>query len=38
MDIQAFANRFVRLDISESSRVLACVVGQSSLLECIKAH
>ncbi|XP_070036840.1 uncharacterized protein [Nicotiana tomentosiformis] len=38
MDVQAFANRFVRLDISEPRRVLACVVARSSLLECIKAY
>ncbi|XP_070050140.1 uncharacterized protein [Nicotiana tomentosiformis] len=37
MDIQALANRFVRLDVSERSRVLACVVAHSSLLERIKA-
>ncbi|XP_070036788.1 uncharacterized protein [Nicotiana tomentosiformis] len=38
MDVQALANWFVRLDILEPSRVLACVVAQSSLLEHIKAH
>nr|XP_009786372.1 PREDICTED: uncharacterized protein LOC104234500 [Nicotiana sylvestris] len=32
------ANQFVRLDVSESSRVLAYVVGESSLLECMKAR
>ncbi|XP_070057066.1 uncharacterized protein [Nicotiana tomentosiformis] len=32
------ANQFVRLDVSKPSRVLACVVAQSSLLEHIKAH
>ncbi|XP_070032408.1 uncharacterized protein [Nicotiana tomentosiformis] len=37
-DVQALANQFVRLDISNNSRVLACVVAQSSLLERIKAH
>jgi len=30
--IQYLANRLVRLDISEPSRVLTCVVAQSSLL------
>ncbi|XP_070042808.1 uncharacterized protein [Nicotiana tomentosiformis] len=38
MDLQALANLFVRLDISDPSRVLACVVSQSSLLERIKAR
>ncbi|XP_070007201.1 uncharacterized protein [Nicotiana sylvestris] len=38
LDIQSLANRLVRLDISEPSRVLACVVGQSSLLGQIKAR
>ncbi|XP_019228487.1 PREDICTED: uncharacterized protein LOC109209634, partial [Nicotiana attenuata] len=38
LDIQSLANRLVRLDISESSRVLACVVAQSSLLGEIKAR
>ncbi|XP_070054095.1 uncharacterized protein [Nicotiana tomentosiformis] len=37
MDIQALTNRFVRLDVAEPSRVLACVVAQSSL-ERIKAR
>ncbi|XP_070036451.1 uncharacterized protein [Nicotiana tomentosiformis] len=37
MDVQALANQFVRLDISEPGRVLACVIAQSSLLERIKA-
>ncbi|XP_070010536.1 uncharacterized protein [Nicotiana sylvestris] len=37
-DIQALANRFVRLDIPEPSRSLACVVAQLYLLECIKAR
>ncbi|XP_070057527.1 uncharacterized protein [Nicotiana tomentosiformis] len=32
------ANRIVKLDISDSSRVLACVVAQSSLFERIKAY
>ncbi|XP_070004549.1 uncharacterized protein [Nicotiana sylvestris] len=30
-DVQALASQFVRLDILESSQVLACVVSQSSL-------
>ncbi|XP_070056592.1 uncharacterized protein [Nicotiana tomentosiformis] len=38
IDVQALANRFVRLDISKLSRLLACVVTQSSLLERTKAH
>ncbi|XP_070039767.1 uncharacterized protein [Nicotiana tomentosiformis] len=38
MDVQALANRFIRLDISEPSRVLACVVSRSSFIERIKAH
>ncbi|XP_070032801.1 uncharacterized protein [Nicotiana tomentosiformis] len=38
MDVQAFDNQFVRLNVSEPSQVLACVVAQSSLLECIKAR
>ncbi|XP_070035973.1 uncharacterized protein [Nicotiana tomentosiformis] len=37
MDVQALANRFVRLDVSERSQVLACGVAQSLLLERIKA-
>ncbi|XP_070054348.1 uncharacterized protein [Nicotiana tomentosiformis] len=36
-NIQSLANRLVRLDISKPSRVLACVVAQSSLLKPIKA-
>ncbi|XP_070054379.1 uncharacterized protein [Nicotiana tomentosiformis] len=36
-DIQSSANKFVRLDISQPSRVLACVVAQSSLFEWINA-
>jgi len=27
IDVQAFANQFVRLDVSEPSKVLACVVA-----------
>ncbi|XP_070049600.1 uncharacterized protein [Nicotiana tomentosiformis] len=38
LDIQSLANRLVRLDISEPSRILACVVARSSLLERIKAR
>ncbi|XP_070046856.1 uncharacterized protein [Nicotiana tomentosiformis] len=38
MDVQTLVNRFVRLDVLESSRVLACVMEQSSLLENIKAR
>ncbi|XP_070036845.1 uncharacterized protein [Nicotiana tomentosiformis] len=38
LDVQALANRFVSLEISESSKVLACVVSQSSLFERIKAR
>nr|XP_016479428.1 PREDICTED: uncharacterized protein LOC107800719 [Nicotiana tabacum] len=35
---QALANRLMRLDIYEPSRVLSCVVSQSSLFERIKAY
>ncbi|XP_070015244.1 uncharacterized protein [Nicotiana sylvestris] len=38
LDNQSFANRLVRLDILEPSRVLTCVIAQSSLLEQIKAR
>ncbi|XP_070042868.1 uncharacterized protein [Nicotiana tomentosiformis] len=38
MDVQALANRFVRLYISAPRRVLACVVVQSSLFVHIKAR
>ncbi|XP_070056550.1 uncharacterized protein [Nicotiana tomentosiformis] len=38
LDIQSLANRLVRLDISEPSGVLVCVVAQSSLFEQIKAR
>ncbi|XP_070054375.1 uncharacterized protein [Nicotiana tomentosiformis] len=38
MDVQALANRFVRLDVLEPSQVLVCVVAKSSLLERIKAR
>ncbi|XP_070032611.1 uncharacterized protein [Nicotiana tomentosiformis] len=37
MYAQALANRFVRLDVSEPSRVLACVVAQFLLLVRVKA-
>ncbi|XP_070005108.1 uncharacterized protein [Nicotiana sylvestris] len=36
LDVQALTNIFVRLDISESSRVLACTVARSSLLKRIR--
>ncbi|XP_070033070.1 uncharacterized protein [Nicotiana tomentosiformis] len=36
--VQALANQFVRLDISEYSKVLACVVSLSSLLKRIRAR
>ncbi|XP_070054318.1 uncharacterized protein [Nicotiana tomentosiformis] len=36
LDVQVLDNQFVRLDISEPSRVLACVVSRSSLYECIR--
>ncbi|XP_070020399.1 uncharacterized protein [Nicotiana sylvestris] len=36
LDVQALANRFVRLDISEPSRMLAYTVARSSLLEHIR--
>ncbi|WMV38877.1 hypothetical protein MTR67_032262 [Solanum verrucosum] len=35
LDIQSLANRMIRLDISNSRRVLACVGIQSSLLDII---
>ncbi|XP_070054474.1 uncharacterized protein [Nicotiana tomentosiformis] len=38
LDIQALANKFVWLDISEPSRVLACFVSRFSLFEQIKAR
>ncbi|XP_070045733.1 uncharacterized protein [Nicotiana tomentosiformis] len=38
LDIQSFANRLVRLDILEHSRVRACVAAQYSLFEQIKAR
>ena len=36
LDVQALANQFVRLDVSEPSRVLSCTVARSSLFERIK--
>ncbi|XP_070014152.1 uncharacterized protein [Nicotiana sylvestris] len=36
LDVQVLANQFVRFDISEPSRVLACVVFQSSLYNHIR--
>ncbi|XP_070054918.1 uncharacterized protein [Nicotiana tomentosiformis] len=38
LDVQALANLFVRLDVSEPSQVLACVVFQSSLYDRIRDH
>ncbi|XP_070039546.1 uncharacterized protein [Nicotiana tomentosiformis] len=38
MYVQALANQFVRLDVSEPSHDLACIMAQPSLLERIKAH
>ncbi|XP_070036973.1 uncharacterized protein [Nicotiana tomentosiformis] len=35
-DVQVLANKFVRLDVSKSSRVLPCVVSRSSLYDPIK--
>ncbi|XP_070041041.1 uncharacterized protein [Nicotiana tomentosiformis] len=35
-DVQALANQFVRLDVSERSYVLVCTVAQSSLFERIR--
>ncbi|XP_070019561.1 uncharacterized protein [Nicotiana sylvestris] len=36
LDVQALSNQFIRLDVSEPSRVLACTVVRSSLLEHIR--
>ncbi|XP_070032967.1 uncharacterized protein [Nicotiana tomentosiformis] len=36
LDVQALTNQFVRLDVSEPSRVLACMVSQSSLYDRIR--
>ncbi|XP_070022115.1 uncharacterized protein [Nicotiana sylvestris] len=38
LEVQSLANRLVRLDILEPSRILACVVAQSLLLGQIKAR
>ncbi|XP_070057428.1 uncharacterized protein [Nicotiana tomentosiformis] len=38
MDVQALANKFVRLNVSEPSRVLACMVSRSSLHERTRAR
>ncbi|KAK4377094.1 hypothetical protein RND71_003390 [Anisodus tanguticus] len=38
MDVQSLENKFVRLDISEPGKVLACVEAQSSLLEQIRSQ
>ncbi|XP_070042603.1 uncharacterized protein [Nicotiana tomentosiformis] len=35
-DVQALANQFVKLDVSEPSLVLACVISRSSLYERIR--
>ncbi|XP_070021837.1 uncharacterized protein [Nicotiana sylvestris] len=37
-DVQALANQFVRLDVSEPSHVQACTVAQSSLYERIRGR
>ncbi|XP_070057784.1 uncharacterized protein [Nicotiana tomentosiformis] len=36
VDVQSLDNQFVRLDISEPSRVLVCVISLSSLYDCIR--
>ncbi|XP_070040975.1 uncharacterized protein [Nicotiana tomentosiformis] len=36
LDFQALASQLMRLDVSEPSWVLPCVVSRSSLYECIK--
>ncbi|XP_070002623.1 uncharacterized protein [Nicotiana sylvestris] len=36
LDVQALASQFMRLDVSEPSRVLACIVAHSSLWEHIR--
>ncbi|XP_070056643.1 uncharacterized protein [Nicotiana tomentosiformis] len=38
LDVQALANQFVRLDISQPSRVLACVVSHPSLFDRIRGR
>ncbi|XP_070023269.1 uncharacterized protein [Nicotiana sylvestris] len=37
-DVQALANQFARLDVSEPNHVLACMISRSSLYECIREH
>ncbi|XP_070037127.1 uncharacterized protein [Nicotiana tomentosiformis] len=36
VDVQALANQFIRLDVTEPSRVRACVVSRSSLYDSIR--
>ncbi|XP_070034337.1 uncharacterized protein [Nicotiana tomentosiformis] len=36
LDVQALANQFVRLDVYKPSRVLSCMVSQSSLYDRIR--
>ncbi|XP_070057615.1 uncharacterized protein [Nicotiana tomentosiformis] len=36
LDVQALANKFVRLDVSEPSQVMDCVVSRSSLYDRIR--
>ncbi|XP_070047487.1 uncharacterized protein [Nicotiana tomentosiformis] len=38
LDAQALANQFMRLDVSEPSRVLACIFARSSLFERIRGR
>ncbi|XP_070043101.1 uncharacterized protein [Nicotiana tomentosiformis] len=38
VEVQALANQFLRLDVSEPSRVLARVVSRSSLYDRIREH
>ncbi|XP_070050310.1 uncharacterized protein [Nicotiana tomentosiformis] len=38
LDVQALANQLMRLDVSESSWVFACVVSRCSLHEHIREH
>ncbi|XP_070047332.1 uncharacterized protein [Nicotiana tomentosiformis] len=38
VDVQTLANQFMRLDISDPSRVLACVISRSSLYDRIREH
>ncbi|XP_070043176.1 uncharacterized protein [Nicotiana tomentosiformis] len=37
-DVQALAYQFLRLDVSELSRVLSCTVSRYSLYECTREH